>query len=84
MDRPSTQHAPILDESDNADTVSSGDDDDDDDKPLRPRDDVTYVVDYPMRSSRSGLERDWGRGAGTSGLERNGGGGASAMLVMED
>ena len=84
MDRPSAQHAPILNESDNADAVPSSDENDDD-EPLRPRHDVAHVAEYPMRSSRSGLKRHGDRGATSAlGLERSGGGGASAMLVMDD
>ena len=80
---PSAQHAPILNESDNADTVPSSDENDDD-EPLRPRHDVAHVAEYPMRSSRSGLKRHGDRGASALGLKRSGGGGAGAVLVMDD
>ena len=83
MDRPSAQYAPILNESDNADTVPSSDENDND-EPLRPRHDVAHVADYPMRSSQSSLKRDGDRGASALGLKRSGGGGAGAVLVMDD
>ena len=46
MCRPSAQHAPILNESDTADTVPSSDENDDDEPP-RPRHNVAHVADYP-------------------------------------
>ena len=83
MDRPSAQHAPILNESDNADTDPSSDENDDD-EPLRHRYDVAHVADYPMRSSRLGLKRHGDRGPVPWAEERSGGGSAGAVLVMDD
>src|SRR5258706_12503507 len=51
-----TQHAPILDESDSADTVFNSDENND--EPPRPSQNATYVADYAMRSSRSSLKRN--------------------------
>ena len=81
MDRPSAQQAPIPDESESADTLTSSDEDD---SPPQPQFDVSYVPDYPLKMTCSGFKCNGGRGADISGLECNGGGGASAMLVIHD
>ena len=81
MDHPSAQQAPIPDESESADTLTSSDEDD---GPPQPQFDVSYVPDYPLKMTRLGFKRNGGRGANTSGLERNRGGGASTMLVIHD
>ena len=81
MDCPSAQQAPIPDESESADTLTSSNEDD---SPPQPRFDMSYVLDYPLKTTCSGFKRNGGRGADISGLERNGGGGASAMLVIHN
>ena len=84
MNRPSTQHPSDHKENNSADTPPSSDNDtDDEEEPTWPRHDVSHVLDYPMRTTRSGLRRDR-RGGITLHLEHNRGGGASAMLIMDD
>jgi hypothetical protein len=82
MDRPGAPEARLPNRSEVADTAHS---ESEDDTLLnqRPVHDVSHVPDYPMRSFRSGLERD-GQGGSGSSLKRNGGGGGSAMLVVDD
>jgi transposase InsO family protein len=83
MDRQDAQKAPIRDKPEGTDTTRSVSDDDDDESPIQsPIHDVGHIPNYPMRSLRSGLKREGGRGG--SGLERGGGGGGSAMLVVDD
>ena len=83
MNCPSTHHLLNHKENDGADTSPSSDNEaDDDNKPIWPRHNVSNVLDYPMRYTRSGLRCD--RGGTTPCLEHNGGGGASAMLVIDD
>ena len=76
MDRLDAQQAPISDEMDATPSDDIGL------STPRPRHDVSYVPDYPVRSLRSSLKHD-GRRGGCYGLERDDGGGGSAMLVVD-
>jgi hypothetical protein len=73
MDRPATQRASPHNETVNVGSSpidQSDESEDSDHYQRRPRYDVSFVPDYPMRTTRSGLDRD-------------GGGGSSALLVVD-
>jgi hypothetical protein len=74
MDRPATQRASPLNETGNVDSShideSNDESEDDDQSQQRPRYDVSFVPDYPMWTTHSGLDRD-------------GGGGGSALLIVD-